>query len=164
MPYHIYTTEGLVLKARPLREADRVYVILTRDLGLVRATGSGVRKENSKLRASLEPYSLSTISLVRGKEYWRITSAILERTLPRDLAQPLSLIEKLVKGEDKNQELFQAIIDLTGQYKKGDEMFEPRLVAHILYHLGYMRKEDLSLDKKKLIKAINHGIEASHLI
>ena len=58
-----------MLSERPKKEADRVYNILTRDLGLVRAHAIGVRREESKLRGALEPYSLSSVSLVRGKEH-----------------------------------------------------------------------------------------------
>lgn len=164
MSYHIYTTEGIVLRQSPLREADRIYSIFTEELGLISATANGVRKESSKLRGSLEPLSLSKISLVKGREYWRITSAIYERTIPRDFVQPFSLLEKLVRGEERNPELFQIIVDSIRQHKEHDQMFEPHLVSRILYHLGYMRREDLNLDKKNLIQAINRGIEASHLV
>ena len=68
MSYHIYTTPGIVLRHRPLREADRVYIILTRDLGLIRASAIGVRKETSKLRGALEPLSLSMTSWVTMKK------------------------------------------------------------------------------------------------
>src|SRR3989344_531684 len=111
MSYHIYTTRGVVLSSRSLREADRVYSILTRDLGLIRATALGVRKEESKLRGHIEPLSLSTISLVRGKEYWRLTSADSIKNIPvsPNFSKPFSLIETLVQGEDPNQELFDAV-------------------------------------------------------
>lgn len=164
MSYHIYTTEGIVLRQSPFREADRIYSIFTEELGLISATANGVRKEGSKLRGSLEPFSLSKISLVKGREYWRITSAIYERSIPKGFTKPLSLLEKLVRGEERNPELFQTIVDSLKQYKEDDEMFESHLVSRILYHLGYMRKEDLNLDKKNLIQAINRGIEASHLV
>jgi len=163
MSYHIYTTPGIVLRHRPLREADRVYIILTRDLGLIRASAIGVRKETSKLRGALEPLSLSTVSLVRGKEYWRITSAIFESAVPPEFATPFSLLEKLITGESANPNLFDVIKKEVESYRSSDDMFEPRLVSEILFYLGYMREEDLSLSKKGLIKAINKGLQASGL-
>lgn len=167
MSYTIHTTEGLVLSYRPLREADRVYSIMTRELGLVRATATGVRKDSSKLRGALEPFSLSSVSLVRGKEYWKATSAsVLEKiSSTPEIARPLALLEKLVQGEAPNPELFDAIEKmLTPGVNKNDEMFEIHFVATILFHLGYLKEEDLKLDKKDLIKLINKGLEASHLI
>lgn len=159
MSYHIYTTKGLVLSAKPLREADRVYSILTRELGLVRATATGVRKEGSKLRGALEPFSLTSVSLVRGKEYWRLTAAELIRRLPAEaaLARPLALIERLVPGEEAHPELFDAVINEL-------EAGETKLVGQALFHLGYLRGEDLALSDKELVKAINKGLEQSHLV
>jgi DNA repair protein RecO (recombination protein O) len=165
MSYSIHTTEGLIISFRPLREADRVYSILTRDLGLIRATAIGVRKDASKLRGSLEPLTLASLSLVRGKEYWRLTSAQVIATIPStpEMLRPLALLEKLVQGESAHQELFDMVREAILDRKADDEMFEVRLVATILFHLGYLNKEDLTLPKPELIKAINHGLDASHL-
>jgi DNA repair protein RecO len=172
MSYHIYTTKGVVLSERPLREVDRVYTIMTRDLGLVRATAIGVRKEGSKLRGNIEPFVLSTISLVRGKEYWRLTSAESIQSIPFSpvVARPLALLEKLVQGEDHNPELFDGIVNVIQRCQPArltplgdEEEFEIHLVSQILFHLGYLQKEDLGLDKEALIKVINEGIQASHL-
>jgi len=165
MSYSIHTTEGLIISFRPLREADRVYSILTKDLGLIRATAIGVRKDASKLRGALEPLAISAISLVRGKEYWRITAAeVIERieSAP-EILRPLALLEKLVQGESAHPEIFEAVRETILAHKPDDEMFEVRFVATILFHLGYLNKEDLTLEKSKLIVAINHGLEHSHL-
>lgn len=173
MSYHIYTTRGIVLSEKPRREADRVYTILTRDLGLVQATAPGVRKEASKLRGALEPFVLSKISLVRGKEYWRATSAECIQSIPSKptVARPLALLEKLVQGEASHPELFDTVENALlfyPEHSRGtpepyDEMFEIHLVSQILFHLGYLKKTDLDLDKKDLIQAINEGMHASHL-
>lgn len=159
MSYHIYTTKGLVLSKRALREADQIYSILTRDLGLVRASATGVRRESSKLRGSLEPFSISTVSLVRGKEYWKLTSAELLQRLPnsQSLARPFALLERLVPGEAENSELFDA---LEANLKDSETL----LVGRILLHLGYLKETDLNLPEKELIKLINRGLEQSHLV
>ena len=164
MSYHIYTTRGIVLSEYPRKEADRIYSVLTRDLGLVKAFAIGVRKETSKLRGSLEPYTLSSISLVRGKEYWRATSAESIRNIPAKptIARPLALLEKLVQGEASNPELFDAVEESIVSHEF-DEESEIKFVSKILYHLGYLKESDLVLDKKSLVRAINDGIQASHL-
>lgn len=160
MAYHIYTTRALVLSYTPVREADRLYSLLTRDLGLLRASALAVRKEASKLRGSLEPITLATVSLVKGKEFWRITSveSIKRIEVKEELARPLALLEKLVQGESAHPELF----DTVEEGIKESEG-EVRLVANMLYHLGYLQKSDLDLDEKKLVQAINQGIQASNL-
>lgn len=165
MSYHIYTTKGIVLSERPVREADRIYHIMTRDLGLVRATAIGVRKEVSKLRGNIEPFSLAVVSFIKGKDHWRLTSAELIKVISSVpvVARPLALLEKLIQGEAPNLELFDIVEKMIVSPKFNDEMFETRLVSQILFHLGYLKKEDLDLDKKSLINAINEGLQASHL-
>ena len=165
MSYHIYTTKGIILSLRDHQEADRVYSILTRDFGLVRATATGVRKLESKLRGALEPFTLSTISLVRGKDYWRITSAQFVEKLDTSIAlvKPLALLERLVQGESAHPELFDMIEKAALKKEKG-EMFEINLVAQILHQLGYLKESDLNLSKKELIKVINEGLQASQLV
>ena len=164
MSYHIYTTKGITLSYRPWREADRIYFILTRDLGLIRATALGVRKETSKLRGSLEPIMLATVSLVRGKEYWRITSTeSVKKIEPKpEILKPLALLEKLVQGEAVHPELFD-VVEKFLISTSGGEDFETNFVAHILQPLGYLKESDLALPPKELIKAINLGLQASHL-
>ena len=156
---------GIILSERPVREADRIYTIMTRNLGLVRAAAIGVRKEISKLRGSIEPFSLSSISFVKGKDYWRLTSAELIRNIPAVpvIARPLALIEKLVQGEAPNPELFDAVEKSILSPELYDEMFETNLVSKILFHLGYLKESDMALGKKSLIKAINNGLQNSHL-
>ncbi len=165
MSYHIYTTKGIVLSERAVGEADRIYTILTRDLGKIQAQAIGARKNTSKMRGSIEPFSLSNISFVKGKNYWRLTSAeSIKRisALPQ-IAKPFSLIEKLVQGEEPHPELFDTVEQFILSPKTEDEMFEIQMVSQILFHLGYLKKTDLDLDKKSLIKAINEGIQSSHL-
>lgn len=159
MSYNIYTTKGIILSARPIREADRLYSILTRDLGLIYARALGVRKEVSKLRPGLEPVSLSDISLVKGQAYWRLTSSSLNTsmlTIERSkkkialaLLRALALLEKLVQGEEKHKELFDTVEEIflfsRSEFINNDhaESIEIILVARILNKLGYLGNKDI---------------------
>ncbi len=166
MSYHIYTTEGIVLSGRSWHESDRIYNILTRELGLIKIRALGVRKGMSKLRGALEPCVISSISLVRGREYWRVISAQSLYSIPMSIyiARPFALIEKLIQGEIPHPELFDMVAQTVQNREIDNEIFEVRLVSNILYHLGYMEKSDLDLNKKAMIEAINKGIQASHLV
>ena len=165
MAYHIYTTKGVVLSSRPSREADKMYSILTEDLGLVHARAGGVRLEKSKLRGFLEPYALVNVSLVRGKAEWRITSAELLQKIPVSLhvARPLALIERLIVGEEVHPEIYCVTRDFLEDDSRDSES-ETQFVANVLFHLGYMRKEDLKLAGKDLVNAVNLGLRTSHLV
>lgn len=165
MSYHIYTTEGIVLSQRGVKESDRLYSIFTRDLGLVYVRALGARKETSKLKGSLEPFSLATISLVKGKNQWRLTSAHLiesstslqkkNRRMFLALARGFSLLEKLVQGEEIHPEFFDAIKNIflfvkhSETIEKMHEGLEVVFVARMLFYLGYLREEE---ETKELVE------------
>ena len=84
--HHIYTTEAIIIKSISMGEANRIYFLLTRDLGFIKATAQGVRLAKSKLKGHLLTFSLVKISVVKGKDLWRITSAesIVQNGVIRD--------------------------------------------------------------------------------
>lgn len=60
-------TEGVVLKSFPYGEADLIVTYLTPDCGLIKAFAKSPRKIKSRFGSSLEPLTLTRISL-RGRE------------------------------------------------------------------------------------------------
>jgi DNA repair protein RecO (recombination protein O) len=64
----VYRTNAVVLGSHKFGEADKVIVLLTEDLGKVRAVAKGIRKTKSSIGARLEPMSLVDISLRTGRE------------------------------------------------------------------------------------------------
>jgi len=73
--HHIYHTEGIILGNKNYGEAGKYYSVFTRDLGMIYASAQGVRKMSSKLRFILQDFSCIKMDFVRGKDFWRITSA-----------------------------------------------------------------------------------------
>ncbi len=73
--HHIYHTEGIILGSKAYGEAGKCYYIFTKDLGMIFASAQGVRKISSKLRYVLQDFSYIKLDLVRGKDFWRLTSA-----------------------------------------------------------------------------------------
>jgi DNA repair protein RecO len=155
MAHHIYTTDAFILESQLSGEADRYFTLFTKDFGLIRATARGVRLAKSKLRYSLQELSRSRISLVRGKEVWRITSARIEENLFSKyrnqkpvlylIAQISTLIKRLVGGEEKNEPLFMIVSDvisfLESKTFSDQELKYVEIIAvlRILHNLGYLR-------------------------
>ncbi len=153
MAHHIYHTEGYVLGTSPLGEANAFIRIYTRDLGLIHATAQGVRLQKSKLKYSLQEFSYSQVSVVRGKEIWRITNArpeynlfflFRERPLEQEVVvRILSVLERLVTGEESNPDLFsmiQAAFEFleTNQLARDQiRLFEFIVLLSMLDRLGY---------------------------
>lgn len=63
-----YRTEGIVLRARDLGEADRIVTVITPDRGKVRAVAKGVRKMNSKKAGHLEAFCRCALLMAEGRE------------------------------------------------------------------------------------------------
>jgi DNA repair protein RecO (recombination protein O) len=69
------STDAIVLRARPLGEADRVYTLLTRARGKVDAVAKGARRPRSSLGGRLEPLAEVRVALHKGRSLDVITEA-----------------------------------------------------------------------------------------
>lgn len=155
MSHTIYTTEGFILKSVNFSEANKYFYIFTKNFGLIKATAQSVRHLKSKLRYSLEDYSFGNISVVRGREVWRITSAdkilnIKETEQFLLLSRIFSLLLRLLHGEEKNDLLFESLkegmyfldkFEINNQNKTEVlSSLECILALRILSTLGYIGK------------------------
>ncbi len=153
MSYHLYHTDALVLGGSPRGEGSKTITLFTRELGLLSATAQSVREERSKLRYGLQDFSYAEVTLVRGKEYWRLTGAELLSNLGdecegggasvRITGRICKLLKRLLAGEEKNEPLFIAVTEgLQCIREKKDagllEGAEIVLVLRILFLLGYL--------------------------
>jgi DNA repair protein RecO len=120
MSHHIYKTEAIILRGLPDGEANKYLNVFTRELGLVGAVARSVREGKSKLRYGLQDYSISLVSLVRGKDVWRVINTVPISNIYFDLhskpenlsaaMRALSLLKKLVAGEERHPELYDIAI------------------------------------------------------
>lgn len=150
--HHIYHTEGVILGSRNYGEAGKCFYIFTCDLGMLYASAQGVRKLSSKLRYVLQDFNYVKVDLVRGKDFWRITSASKTNML-EDIARDSQklgimvniskLLRRLLAGEDANEILFADLIKglhVLEKTEKREELpnVEVILVLRILNNLGYI--------------------------
>ncbi len=150
--HHIYHTEGIILGSRNYGEAGKCFYIFTRDLGMIYASAQGVRKMSSKLRYVLQDFSYVKVDLVRGRDFWRVTSASKTNELG-DFVNKINamevfsnvarLLKRLLAGEDKNEILFDDLVRGLKVLEKTNSIEEIRnvevlLVLRLLHHLGYV--------------------------
>jgi len=164
MSHTIYTTEGFILKSVNFGEANKYFFIFTHEFGLIKAAAQGVRHLKSKLRYGLEDYSLAQVSVVRGREIWRLTSAekILALRLCEGnpeaiqtekfllLSRIFALLLRLLHGEERNDLLFESVKEgmifleslETSRLNLDVDLanFECILALRILSSLGYIGK------------------------
>jgi DNA repair protein RecO len=188
--YQKYNTEAIVLGSREQGESDRIFALYTKDFGLVRARASAVRKETSRMRYALQSYSHAHVSLVRGKQGWRVGGAVAgkEKIQTENLAvfaRIASLVLRLVAGEGQNSYVFATLVEahaaLSSSTKGSSATIELVCVARILYGLGYLSEEALSTTlfahtsyalehvreaetlREKLLATVNRAINETHL-
>lgn len=161
MAHHTYHTECLILSARPMGEANRMVAALTRDLGLVHAVARASREGRSKLRYALQGHAHASISLVRGREVWRVVGAVpfgdvlggsdIGREGREALARVFRLVERLIAGEGGDHAVFETVLGFSSVLRNTDpssdlvKSAECVAVLRILRSLGYLR-EDAALE------------------
>jgi len=191
--HHIYHTEGIILGSGDFGETGKYYSVFTRDLGMIYTSAQGVRKMSSKLRFVLQDFAYLKIDLVKGKDFWRITSASKTNKLEK-LSKPeifevfvniSKLLKRLLAGEDPNKDLFFDLINGLSILEKSETKEELRnieaiIVLRILNNLGYIGgnetlkdfikspfEEELifkaSKSRAKILHQINKALKETHL-
>ncbi len=156
--YHVHTTDAYILERNPHGEANALITLFTREFGRIQAVAQGVRKGVSKLNPSLQEYSRVRVSLVRGREWWRVVSVggctslfactKNDEERLRVVVNSSKLLGRLVQGEEGNEALFDAfteVMHLLADRSNTREVIsalEIILVLRVLYHLGYVSKTD----------------------
>jgi len=189
MSHAIYTTKGFIISSENRSEADKTFFIFTEDFGFVRASASGVRKIESKLRYSLQDFSFSQFSLVIGKTGWRIVNAesidsFNNVSRNKIKVSALRLLKKLCGEDEAHGDLFKDLMlafnFIDTENIKEDEGVEALLVLKILSHLGYWGNTnennfvlspfnqesiiEIKKKKKEIIKEVNQSLKATHLL
>jgi DNA repair protein RecO len=159
MAYHLYKTEGIVLDERSFGEANKIFYLLTPDLGLVAASAQGIRDLKSKLRYQISKYSLTRVVLVRGKETWKLTGAEGEHRWENIYSNKakltvvvkiFTLLRKFIRGEGQQLALYddlKAALDYLDHFSPlhyNETMlraWEMVTVLRLLNHLGYVENE-----------------------
>jgi len=116
----MFKADGLVLRTRPLGEADRLVTLLTGEEGKFEAVAKGARKMKSKLAAGVDIFSYGHYTFHRGKTWPVITSqdSIEQFTWFRDNPQLYpygiymgELVDRLVSGEEPCTSTFNLLLE-----------------------------------------------------
>ncbi len=128
---------------------------------MIGAVAQGIRLAQSKLRYHVQDFSFCMVSIVRGKEVWRLTGAhgidFEGNTKSGTLhIKILKLLKRLLQGEEKNEKLFEIVEALYARganeqnvapldlEREDDEIIECLTVLRILNILGYISSGNLT--------------------
>ncbi|MCB9810609.1 MAG: recombination protein O N-terminal domain-containing protein [Candidatus Nomurabacteria bacterium] len=192
MSYQTYITEAIVCGSFLHNTADKVFVLFTREAGMLYATARSVREERSKQRPALQEFSQIRVSLVKGKQGWRIGSVVpgpnyfataKSREARGSVVMLMKTLRRFVHGEEAHSLLFDFCVGasrlLISECQKRS-FLELAVQLRILDELGYVDSKDIpknfkvapastlaeyesELSAEKMKKLIDNAVANSHL-
>jgi recombinational DNA repair protein (RecF pathway) len=133
-----YVTECIVIDSFERGEHDMVFKLFTREYGLVMAQAKSVRKLESKLRAHLLPRTVSLVTLVQGKEVWRLVGAESQTLSKNNMHEVAHLVKRFIRGEGQQKSLYDRLMQFCRDEVKYDEQKGRLLLYYVfLVELGY---------------------------
>jgi recombinational DNA repair protein (RecF pathway) len=133
-----YTSQSFVIDSFDHGEHDKVIKLFTREYGMLFARATSIRKLESKMRPHLIPRKKCLVTLVQGKEVWRIVGVQEGRYLPRFGHEVTALLKRFVRGEGVHRALYDKLSEFLEKSESFDEQ-KARLLLYyiILVDLGY---------------------------
>jgi len=150
--YDIDSAVGYILSYYNAGEADRRYRILTREHGLLFASATSVRKEQSKLKYFLQKLNLIEVELISSKSGYRITGGqLVSKTSKVVSSSGLAvldriglLIGRLCQASDEHLDLFEIYDTIAKQIASTPEsldIVELWGTARVLVEFGYFNPD-----------------------
>ncbi len=173
MSYATYITDAYVCGTFNRNTADRSYLLFTREAGMLFADAKSAREERSRQRYALQDFSRIRVSLVKGRQGWKVGSV---EALGNDFMQAVSkeargsvvalyrLLRRFIHGEEPHPELFDFLTESLGCLRETvakRDFLELYVETRVLAALGYVNKAKLptALLSYKLVEI---EVQASH--
>ncbi len=158
------------------REAGLTLTLLTEDMGLVRARAEGLRNPGAKLAGALQTLCECEVTLLRGREGWRLSGALLTENHFNLLSSEARATSARVAGlflrlmpPDAHEPGFFALYrdflhSLEGLTREQLDTAECSVALSLLIMLGLdAGSTDANSSRSDVIVRINRGIAASGL-
>lgn len=151
MAHEKYHTKALFLGSYSFGEDSRMGVLFTEHFGLLKVVCQGSRRNSSKLNFHLGVPSRCEVTLVRGKEYWRLVGASEgelywktfenERKKLEALSRLFSFLPRFIHGEGSGSVIYPLLGEFASSLKHTKEsniiLLEGLALGRILRELGY---------------------------
>lgn len=170
MSYSTYTTEALVCGTWDRNTADKSYLLFTKNAGMLYADARSAREEKSKQRFGLQDFSYIRVSLIKGKNGWRIGSVepvcnhyadAIDKAGRGSVVMIYRWLRRFYKGEESDPLLFVYLLaglEVLGKTVTDRAYLERLIQLRVLYDLGYV---DTKQAEAFLVKTITPDLTAS---
>lgn len=147
MFHPLIKTEGVVILEKELGENDKVFTFFTKDFGKIEVLGKGIRKSTAKLRYGLQILNYVSIEFVKGKNFNIATDVFIKNFFSKIKEDFLffryslyivSLLEKLINGEEKDEKIWNLLIKTLFSFEKKEDKITTRYFEwNLLKYLGF---------------------------
>lgn len=137
-----YTTEAFILREYERDENDMVYKVWTRDFGIIFVLARSIRKITAKLRMAIKKNDFAMITIVKGKDVWRLTGA-----------EEYNRSNHLIKGDwqfKAKKIISEAVNKLIEEKKTYKKLFD-RLESIFILEDNYKTFSTVDINKFKLL-------------
>lgn len=119
MAYETYTTEVLVCGVSHRNTADGSFRLFAREAGMLWAEARSIREERSRQRYAVQNFTRSRVTLIRGKQSWKIGSVeplvnyyhcAQDKEARGSVVALFRFLQRFVHGEHVDKELFDQVI------------------------------------------------------
>jgi DNA repair protein RecO (recombination protein O) len=134
---------AIILSSHNVGEFDRLYVLYTREIGMVKAMGRGARKPAAKLAGHLEPGTFSEVYVARARGMGNIASAITIENfdnIKKDFKKLVSVLKifkffsRHFSEEEKDEKIFDLLKDFLGDWENsGDRGDQGRILLEAFW-------------------------------
>ena len=148
MSYQTYITEAIVSGSWDRNTADKSILLFAREAGMVYVQAKSVRKEESKQRYALQDAFHVRVTLIRGKNGWKVSGAEPQKSLYAQsdsresrafLRDTLLLLRRLMKGEVPHEEIFDDVLLVLSRTSAFPlRPLKAALFMRIVHALGYV--------------------------
>ena len=145
-----YRDQGIVLRARPMKDDDRLYTVFTAGHGKVSLLAKGLRKTRSKMSPHMASFGVVDLMVARGKRIDRLAGAHLV-SANRDsmaslgkaaLVQSFMLaVDALTRWELPEPRIFALLSELMEVIEKGGDM--EKGYRNMVFDTSVMRLMDI---------------------
>lgn len=153
MPMRNYNINAVVLKAVNIKDSDKIYIFLSRELGKISVLGKGVRKISSRRGGNLDTLNLISAKITENSAGYKQVNEVKTLNSFRELKKSLELsqlayymaemvyrnVEEGVDSEDLFVLLAYCLNKLSEQKRDPKEVisfFELRFMKALGYDLG----------------------------
>ncbi len=160
-----YTTEAIILDVYDQGEHDRVYKVFTKDFGLIMCHAKSIRKIESKLRAHILPRTISLLTLVKGREIWRLVGAEGKTFPMQHIDEVTELLKRFVRGEGVHKSLYARVRAIVLDTSLRESRMSRLLIYYvILVELGYADAEAIGAKDVKEYASFSVDDLYTHLL